>query len=78
MRLFGREYSIKGHGNKRYIQRLANSFKNELKQFSDILERRFDPGLGRSDVLNITDELFKYKQVKEQTIREWRKKPTGS
>jgi cell division protein ZapA (FtsZ GTPase activity inhibitor) len=70
VRLFGREYSIKGHGDKRYVQKLAEF----ITQRADIVQRH-GTVVSTLDVvvltlLNITDELFQYKQVKEQTIKE--------
>ncbi len=74
VRLFGREYSIRGHGNKKYIETLAD-FINER---ADEIESRATVvstlDLAILTLLNITDEMFQSKQVKEQTIRELEEK----
>jgi cell division protein ZapA (FtsZ GTPase activity inhibitor) len=72
--LFGRDYSIKGHGNKQYVQDLADF----ITKRADAV-RRQGTLVSTLDVviltlLNITDEMFQYKQVKEQTIRELEEK----
>jgi len=74
VRLFGREYSIRGHGNKKYIETLADF----IKQRADEIESRATVvstlDLAILTLLNITDEMFQSKQVKEQTIRELEEK----
>jgi cell division protein ZapA len=74
VRLFGREYSIKGQGDSRYIQELA-----------DFIEERADEIRNKSAVvstldltiltlLNIADEMFRYKQVTNETIKQLEEK----
>jgi cell division protein ZapA len=74
VRLFGREYSIRGQGNKNYVQKLAG-FINER---ADEVQRRAKVvstiDLVVLTLLNITDEMFQYRQVKEQTIKELEEK----
>jgi cell division protein ZapA len=74
VRLFGRDYSIRGHGNKKYIETLADF----IKQRADEIESRATVvstlDLAILTLLNITDEMFQSKQVKEQTIRELEEK----
>ncbi len=74
VRLFGREYSVKGHGDKRYVQRLAEFIKEraEIVQSHGTVVSTLD--LVVLTLLNITDELFQYKLVKEQTIKELEEK----
>ncbi len=74
VRLFGREYSIKGHGNKRYIQRLAEFIQERAEAIQQHTSVVSTQDLVVLTLLNITDEMFKYKQVKEQTIRELEEK----
>jgi cell division protein ZapA (FtsZ GTPase activity inhibitor) len=72
--LFGREYSVKGHGDKRYVQRLSEF----IKERADAVQRHGTVvstlDLVVLTLLNITDELFQYKRVKEQTIKELEEK----
>lgn len=74
VRLFGREYSVKGHGDKRYVQKLAEF----IRERADIVQRHgavvSTLDLVVLTLLNITDELFQYKLVKEQTIKELEEK----
>ncbi len=74
VRLFGREYSVKGHGDKRYVQRLAEFIKEraDIVQSHGTVVSTLD--LVVLTLLNITDELFQYKLVKEQTIKELEEK----
>jgi cell division protein ZapA len=74
VRLFGREYSIKGHGNKRYIQKLAEFIQARAEAIQQSTNVVSTQDLVVLTLLNITDEMFKYKQVKEQTIRELEEK----
>ncbi len=72
--MFGREYSVRGHGDKRYVQNLAEF----IKKRADIIQGQ-GTVVSTLDVvvltlLNITDELFQYKRVKEQTIQELEEK----
>lgn len=72
--MFGREYSVKGHGDKRYVQRLSEF----IKERADAVQRHGTVvstlDLVVLTLLNITDELFQYKRVKEQTIKELEEK----
>ncbi len=72
--MFGREYSVKGHGDKRYVQKLSEF----IKERADALQRHGTVvstlDLVVLTLLNITDELFQYKRVKEQTIKELEEK----
>jgi cell division protein ZapA (FtsZ GTPase activity inhibitor) len=72
--LFGREYSVKGHGDRRYVQRLAEF----IQQRADAIQKQAAVvstlDLVILTLLNVTDELYQYKRVKEQTIRELEEK----
>jgi cell division protein ZapA (FtsZ GTPase activity inhibitor) len=72
--LFGREYSVKGHGDRRYVQRLAEF----IQQRADAIQKQgavvSTLDLVILTLLNVTDELYQYKRVKEQTIRELEEK----
>jgi cell division protein ZapA (FtsZ GTPase activity inhibitor) len=74
VRLFGREYSIRGHGNKKYVQKLADFITDR----SDVIRRQAavvsTVDLVILTLLNITDELFQSKQIKEKTLKELEEK----
>lgn len=74
VRLFGREYSIRGHGNRKYVQKLAdfiNERADEVQRHTKVVST---VDLVILTLLNITDEMFQYRQIKEQTIRELEEK----
>ncbi|MGB6068656.1 MAG: cell division protein ZapA [Desulfomonilaceae bacterium] len=74
VRLFGREYNIRGHGNKKYIQTLADFIKeraDEIQRHASVISTL---DLAILTLVNIADEMFQYKQAKEQTIRELEEK----
>jgi cell division protein ZapA len=74
VRLFGREYSIRGHGNKKYIQTLADFIKGRADEIQRNATVVSTLDLAILTLLNVTDEMFQSKQVKEQTIRELEEK----
>jgi cell division protein ZapA len=74
VRLFGREYSIRGHGNKKYIETLADFIKERADEIESRATVVSTLDLAILTLLNITDEMFQSKQVKEQTIRELEEK----
>ncbi len=74
VRLFGREYSIRGHGNKKYIQTLADFIKeraNEIQRQASVISTL---DLAILTLVNVADEMFQYKLAKEQTIKELEEK----
>ncbi|MCX5862786.1 MAG: cell division protein ZapA [Desulfomonile sp.] len=74
MRLFGREYSIRGHGDKNYIQKVSDY----IIERSETIQRQASAvstlDLVILTLLNITDEMFQDKEAKERTIRELEEK----
>ena len=74
VRLFGREYNIRGQGNKKYVERLADF----INQRADVIQRQTKVvttiDLVVLTLLNVTDEMFQYRRAKEQTIRELEEK----
>jgi cell division protein ZapA len=74
VRLFGREYSIRGHGNKKYIETLADFIKARADEIETRATVVSTLDLAILTLLNITDEMFQSRQVKEQTIRELEEK----
>ncbi len=74
VRLFGREYSIRGQGDSRYIQELANFIEeraDEIQRKSSVVSTL---DLTILTLLNITDEMFRYKQVTDETIKQLEEK----
>ena len=74
MRLFGREYSIRGQGNRKYVQKLADF----IMERAEVIRRQATVvstmDLVILTLLNITDELFQSKQIKEKTLKELEEK----
>ena len=74
VRLFGREYNIRGHGNKKYIQTLADFIKDradEIQRHASVISTL---DLAILTLVNIADEMFQCKQAKERTIKELEEK----
>jgi cell division protein ZapA len=72
--LFGRDYSIKGHGNRNYVQKVADYITEKsqtIQQHSEVVSTL---DLAVLTLLNITDEMFQYKEANERTIRELEEK----
>lgn len=66
VRLFGREYGIKGHGNAEYVKRLAdyiNEKAESIKRQSGVVSTM---DLAILTLLNITDEKFQEKGLQER------------
>ncbi|MFH1116917.1 MAG: cell division protein ZapA [Pseudomonadota bacterium] len=72
--MFGREYSIRGHGNRRYIQELADFIRDRAEAVQSNAKVVSTLDLVVLTLLNITDEMFRDKQVREQTIKELEEK----
>ena len=58
VRLFGREYSIRGHGNKKYIETLADFIKERADEIESRATVVSTLDLAILTLLNITDEMF--------------------
>ncbi|HTY22078.1 MAG TPA: cell division protein ZapA [Desulfomonilaceae bacterium] len=72
--LFGREYNIRGHGNTKYVQKLATFITERAEDI-----KRSAAGAASSDLviltlLNITDEMFQHKHANEETIKKLEEK----
>ncbi len=67
VRLFGREYGIKGHGNVQYVQRLAdyiNEKAESIRRESGVVSTM---DLAILTLLNIADEKFREAGLLERT-----------
>jgi len=75
VRLFGREYSIRGHGNKQYVEMLVDFIteRSEAIQRQATVVSTLD--LVILTLLNITDEMFQTKEAMGKTIRSWKRRP---
>lgn len=74
MRLFGREYHIRGHGNTQYIEELADFVRKRaetIQRYSTVVTTL---DLVILTLLNITDEMFQDRQAREQTIKKLEEK----
>ncbi|GEM_PF-395433 len=74
VRLFGREYNIRGHGDTTYVQRLADFINQRAEQIQRQARVVSTIDLVILTLLNVTDEMFQNRRVKEQTIRELEEK----
>jgi cell division protein ZapA (FtsZ GTPase activity inhibitor) len=74
VRLFGREYTIRGHGNRKYVEKLADFIMDRadgIRQQATVVSTL---DLVILTLLNVTDEMFQLKRVKEKTIKELEEK----
>jgi len=74
IQLFGREYSIRGHGDKNYLQALTDFITDRSEAI-----RKEGQIVSTLDVviltlLTITDEMFQYKLLRERTLKELEEK----
>jgi len=74
VRLFGREYSIRGHGDKNYIQKVSDYIIERSETIQSQASAVSTLDLVILTLLNITDEMFQDKEAKERTIRELEEK----
>lgn len=74
MRLFGRDYNIKGHGDRKYVQELAEFIQDRSERIRKQATVVSTLDLVILTLLNVTDELFQDKQVRERTIKELEEK----
>ncbi len=74
VKLFGREYTVKGQGDGRYVEELADHIRRRSRDIQAKSNVVTTLDLAVLTLLNITDEMFQYKQVKEQTIKELEEK----
>ena len=68
--MFGREYNVRGHGNKQYVQQLADFINQRADWISERAAVVSTLDLVILTLLNITDEMFRDKLLREQTIKE--------
>lgn len=74
VRLFGREYNIRGHGNKQYVQQLADFINERAEWIGKNATVVSTLDLVILTLLNITDEMFRDKLLREQIIKELEEK----
>jgi len=74
VRLFGREYNIRGHGNKQYVQQLADFINQRAEWIGENATVVSTLDLVILTLLNITDEMFRDKLLREQIIKELEEK----
>jgi len=74
VRLFSREYSILGHGNRKYVENLARFINDKAEEIRIKAKVVSTLDLVILTMLNITDELFQSNQIKDRTIRELEEK----
>lgn len=63
VRLFGREYAIRGHGKRDYVEKLAafiNERADEIRKRSAVVST---VDLAILTLLNVTDECFQLKAI---------------
>jgi len=74
VRLFGREYRIKGHGNRKYVEDLADFINRTADEIQHNTNTVSTLDLVILTLLNVTDELFRCRQVKDATLEKLEEK----
>lgn len=70
VRLFGREYKIKGHGNTKHVENLAafiNAKAEEIKSRTKVISTL---DLVILTLLNITDEMLQREGLQERRVKD--------
>ena len=65
---------IRGSGDTRYVEELAEYIRQKSDEIQQKTHVVTTLDLVVLTLLNITDEMFQYKQVKEQTIKDLEEK----
>ncbi len=66
VRLFGREYTVRGHGNRNYIRKLADYIQARAQEVQSRAKVVATIDVAVLTLLSITDELFQQKQGPEE------------
>ena len=74
VRLFGREYSIRGHGNRKYVEEVADFINTKVGEIQESAKVVSTMDLVILTLLNVTDELFQCKRIKDLTAKELEEK----
>jgi cell division protein ZapA len=72
--LFGRDYSLRGHGDVRHVQDLADFITAKANEIRTSVSKASTQDLVVLTLLNIADELFQHKNATEKTIRKLEEK----
>jgi cell division protein ZapA (FtsZ GTPase activity inhibitor) len=72
--LFGREYSIRGHGDRNYLQALADFITDRAEAIREEGHVVSTLDVVILTLLTITDEMFQYKLLRERTLKELEEK----
>jgi cell division protein ZapA len=70
LRLFGRDYSIRGHGNREYLERLGDYITEKADAIQDKSHPLSTLDLAVLSLLSVTDELFQIRLGDSRTRQE--------
>lgn len=68
VQIFGREYKIKGHADKDYIERMAKYVDGKMKALATNSSLPSQDRIAILAALNIADELFQERTKSEETL----------
>lgn len=77
VRLFGRDYSVKGHGDKEYVKEIVDFINERAAAIRSQSTTVSTLDLVILTLLNITDEMFRDRVDKERIRREFEAKEAG-
>ena len=68
VRIFGREYKIKGHADKSYIEKMAKYVDEKMRELSTNTSLPSSDRIAILAALNIADELFQERDREDDTL----------
>jgi len=68
VQIFGREYKIRGHADKKYIREMAKYVDDKMKELASNASLPSQERLAILVALNIADELFQERAKSSETI----------
>jgi cell division protein ZapA (FtsZ GTPase activity inhibitor) len=75
--LFGRDYSIKGHGETKYVEMLVDFINERAENIRKKATVLSTLDLAILTLLNITDEMFQERRLQERNKRDTKKRKGG-
>lgn len=74
VKLFGKDYSLRGHGGSRHVQELADFITARADEIRSSTSKVSTQDLVILTLLNIADEMSQHKNATERTIRKLEEK----
>jgi cell division protein ZapA (FtsZ GTPase activity inhibitor) len=66
--LFGREYNVRGHGDRKYVDELVDFIKAKANEISRNTRVVTTLDVVVLTLLTVTDEMFQLRQARQETV----------